>query len=93
MRYADEITVVLNNHGAIERLAEVEHTRWAHWQNYLHDQCQKREDGALIIPAELVSGWERQIRTPYAELSPEEHESDREQVRLFLPTLISIFAD
>lgn len=41
------------------------------------------------MPAELAR-WEIQIETPYAELSEQEQESDREQVRRCLPTIIDV---
>ena len=88
-----EIRARLGDDHAVDRLAAVEHERWAHWQRYLHDQCERRDDGSLVIPAELVFRWEQQIRTPYADLSPVEQESDREQVRRYLPTVIGIFTD
>ena len=36
-------------------------------------------------PPELVERWEAQIATPYNELTDAEKESDREQVRRYLP--------
>ncbi len=71
----------------IEQLAAIEHERWASWQDYLHRICEPREDGALIIPTGFVDRWERQIATPYADLSEAERESDREQVRRYLPLI------
>ncbi|MCD1634453.1 hypothetical protein K7H91_11790 [Martelella mediterranea] len=67
----------------IEKLAGIEHARWAKWQYYLHNKATKQADGSLVIPADLVARWERQIETPYCELSEEEKESDREQVRSY----------
>ncbi|QIQ06170.1 hypothetical protein [Streptomyces liangshanensis] len=75
----------------MEELAGVEHERWAHWQRYLHSRCERRSDGSLTIPAELVRRWEAQMATPYAELSEAEKESDREQVRRYLPLLVAMF--
>lgn len=69
--------------GELERLAAIEHERWAHWQKYLHQQCKRLADGSLVIPAELVVRWTRQIETAYADLSEVEKESDREQVRRY----------
>ena len=67
-----------------EKLAAIEHERWADWQRYMHKQCRPIvRTGALIIPVELVEKWERQIATPYAELSETEKESDRDQVRRY----------
>jgi hypothetical protein len=74
----------------MEELAGVEHERWAHWQRYLHSRCARQSDGSLVIPAELVRRWESQMATPYAELSEAEKESDREQVRRYLPLLIEM---
>ncbi|MEU9616964.1 hypothetical protein AB0D56_36410 [Streptomyces sp. NPDC048209] len=93
MSDTEGIRETLENHQAIDRLAAIEHDRWAHWQQYLHDQCERRDDGSLVIPAELVSQWEEQIRTPYEELAPEVQESDREQVQRYLPTVIEILTD
>lgn len=76
----------------VEELAEVEHARWAHWQRYLHDQCEVLPDGRLAIPAHLVERWEIQIATPYDELSDKEKESDREQVQRVIPILAKYFA-
>lgn len=82
---AAEINKLLD--GLIERLAEVEHQRWSHWQRYLHEQAKKLPDGSLLIPADLVNRWEQQLSTPYEELSETEKESDREQVRKYLPII------
>lgn len=72
----------------VETLASIEHERWAHWQRHVHEGCERRPDGALIIPPEMVQRWEVQVNTPYAELSEEEKTSDREQVWRYLPTII-----
>lgn len=68
----------------IEQLAAIEHQRWADWQDYLHRVCEPQRDGSLVIPAMFVARWERQIATPYADLTEREKESDREQVRRYL---------
>ena len=78
--------------GCVEELASQEHSRWSHWQTYLHSKGEKQEDGSLLLPANLVSRWERQARTEYAELSPQEQESDRDQVRKYLPILVKNLA-
>ena len=74
-----------------EKLAAIEHERWADWQKYMHtkvgekhveDICKCR-NGDLVIPKELADQWERQMNTSYAELSEKEKESDRDQVRRY----------
>jgi hypothetical protein len=73
----------------LETLASAEHQRWSHWQRYMHSKCiPQGDDGALLIPADLVKHWEKQITTPYSELTEEEKESDRDQVRKYLPLII-----
>jgi len=63
-----------------ERLASIEHERWADWQRYVHSKCVKNNDGTLTIPKWAVEQWERQINTPYSGLTEEEKDKDREQV-------------
>ena len=71
----------------IDQLAAIEHERWADWQRWVHQISTRNPDGSITIPAESVARWERQIATPYADLSEREQESDREQVRRYLHLL------
>lgn len=73
----------------IEILADVEHVQWAHWQKYLHSKCTANRNGDLLIPTELVRRWERQLNTPYADLTEDEKESDREEAKRVLESLRS----
>lgn len=73
--------------GLLEQLAEIEHARWAKWQRYLHSKAERQADGSLIVPSELVERWERQIETPFNALTEAEKESDRDQVREYLPLI------
>ncbi len=72
----------------IETLAAVEHERWSHWQRYMHEKCVRQLDGSLLIPADLVRRWQKQIETPYSELTEKEKDSDREQVRKYVPLIV-----
>lgn len=71
-----------------EKLAAIEHERWADWQRWVHEcgTMDWNQDGeqVLTIPLEHIQRWERQIATPYAELTEEEKQSDREQVDRYL---------
>jgi hypothetical protein len=75
----------------LEKLARIEHERWSHWQRYVHEKASQNSDGSLTIPADLVVRWERLIATPYDQLTNEERESDREQVRRYLPIICEAF--
>ena len=77
----------------VEKLASIEHERWSHWQRYVHSQCVQGEDGSLTIPADLVRRWSAQIATSYDALSEAEKESDREQVRRYLPMIRTVLKD
>jgi hypothetical protein len=81
-----QITLTLEN--LTESLAAIEHERWAHWQRYMHSKAVRQPDGSLLLQADLVERWEQQIRTPYAALTDKEKESDREQVRKYLPLIV-----
>ncbi len=77
----------------VDELAAIEHERWAHWQRYMHEHGSRQADGSLILPAELVARWDRQIAVPYAELADSEKESDREQVGRYLPLIAKRLSD
>lgn len=77
----------LQTTAALESIAAVEHERWAHWQDYLHSQCDQLEDGSLRIPAHLVTRWKKQAATAYADLTEKERDSDRDQAREYISAL------
>ena len=82
-----DVQALLETPALMEKLAAIEHERWAHWQQYMHDQCQRADDRSLIIPAQLAQRWQTQIETPYEDLTESEKDSDREQVRRYLPII------
>ena len=72
----------------IEKLADIEHQRWSDWQKYVHDKCgYSGKIKMYCIPTDLFDRWERQIRTDYKDLSEAEKDSDREQVKRYLPLI------
>jgi hypothetical protein len=77
----------------VEKGAELEHIRWAKWQNYLHSHLAWNNDiQAWVLPHEWKDRWQMQINTPYAMLTEKEKESDREQVRPYLPLIKRIMS-
>lgn len=66
---------------SLEFHAERQHQIWGHWMEYQFSLCQEQTDGSLVIPAEKVERWKRQLATSYDELSETERESDRQVVR------------
>ncbi|HNV40347.1 MAG TPA: hypothetical protein PKK62_00010 [Ornithinibacter sp.] len=81
------LRAALESDDLLEELAAIEHERWSHWQRYLHEQCVPGPDGSLTIPAKQARRWSTQMNAPYNQLSDEERESDREQVRRYLPII------
>lgn len=59
----------------VEALAALSHDQWAGWTRWMLD-CLKSPDREAHI-----ARWERQIQTPYANLSEAEKESDRKEAR------------
>lgn len=73
-----------------QQLAAIEHERWADWQEYVHSKGKARViDGEALwcLPMGLVHAWNKQIATPYAELSEREKASDMEQVDRYWPLI------
>lgn len=67
-----------------EQLAAIEHERWADWQTWCHKilRANIKHD---IEPT--LARWEKQIATPYSELTREEQLSDLEQVDRYWPLI------
>lgn len=65
----------------LEFHAERQHKIWANWMDYQFSLCQEQTDGSLIIPADRVARWKRQLATPYDALTEAERESGRQVVR------------
>ncbi len=77
----------------IEKFAEIEHERWSKWQKYMHSKCMPTaDDGIYQIGEEFVARWNRQINTPYSNLSEEEKQSDRDQVIPYIIHIETLFA-
>lgn len=71
----------------LEQLAWIQHEIWSHWMDFMLNECTELEDGSCVIPAEKRKRWERQLMTPYHDLSEAEKESDREQARKVMEVL------
>ena len=70
----------------IEKLAAIEHERWAMWQRYLHSRLHVFPNQILMMHDDYKR-WEGQIATPYTDLSEAEKQSDRDQVMRYMPLL------
>jgi len=74
-----------------EMLADIEHRRWADWQEYCHTVLREHFNDEGI--EQVLARWDRQIKTSYDELSDEEKESDREQVDRYLEIVVSFLVN
>ena len=76
----------------VEKGANLEHSRWAKWQNYLHSFLAWNDEiKAWVLPHEKKEHWDSQIRTPYSYLSEHEKEMDRKETREYLPLIRTHF--
>jgi len=68
-----------------EKLADIEHQRWADWQKWCHKIL--RENCPSPELEKVLKRWDKQISTNYKDLTEKEKDSDREQVDRYLPIL------
>ena len=68
-----------------EELAELCHSQWSGWMEYLFDKCSDdSDDGSTVIPSDLTKRWKGQMKTKYCDLSEEEQDSDRKEADKFI---------
>ncbi|SRR5579885_2818950 len=89
----DDSNLVSGWRELIEALAEKEHASWSRWMAYLFSKCDRLPDGGYVIDISLANHWIRQARTPYAELTEKEKESDRKEVYEILPLIAHLQCD
>ncbi len=72
-----------------QNLAAYAHKAWSGWMKYMFSKGIENPDGSIIIPADLVERWSRQMNTPYKDLPAEEQISDVAEAH----KMIAIFDD
>jgi hypothetical protein len=60
----------------VEALADAEHTSWARRMAHLFTQGEHHADGSFTLPAGYVNALQRQIATPYSDLTELEKAHD-----------------
>jgi hypothetical protein len=77
-----------------EKLAAIEHERWADWQKWCNQTIRMNlKTGNIEGVLLALNRWDKQIETPYAELSEAEKASDMEQVDRYWPLIQQYVAD
>jgi len=71
----------------IEILAATMHDVWARWAKYFIESCSTNSNGQLILPANRVAIWKRQMETPYQYLTEADKERDRKIAREVLEVI------
>ena len=84
---APEAARSLSAEDVVDRLAAIEHERWSGWMRYLFTKGKHRPSGGFEIEAASVVHWHRQMEMPYENLTENEKESDRKEVRKTLAAL------
>jgi hypothetical protein len=74
-----------------QELAAIEHERWADWQKWCHEVLRKMVPTSPELE-NVLNRWDRQIATPYDQLTVIEKASDMEQVNRYWP-LIEAYID
>lgn len=79
-----------------EKLAAIEHERWSDWQKYMQSLAKAdwTPDGETIFTytVDQFARWNKQIETPYSQLSRKEQLSDLEQVDRYWPLVEALIA-
>lgn len=70
-----------------EQLAALAHEQWTGWMRYLFNKCRLTDMGDVVIPKSSALHWQRQMGTPYADLSETEKDSDRDEADRVLAVL------
>ena len=73
-----------------EQLAALAHEQWSGWMKHLFSLTVRSHPAGReheVIQGEVAERWKRQMRTPYAELSEAEKESDRAEADRVLDVL------
>lgn len=67
-----------------EALAEYAHEAWSRWMRHVFSKAEFNDQDQAVLSADEVRRWQRQIATPYMELSNSEKESDRREADCIL---------
>lgn len=78
----DDLEAVLNA-ALVEKWAAVAHDSWSGWYLWMAEHW----DETHASGEPFRDRWARQARTPYAELSEAEKESDRAEARKYLAAM------
>lgn len=88
-----EIEKVSGEDPHLERIADVVHQVWANWMEYMFTKGWMLTDKGFKIRSDSVIRWRRQMITPYAELSENEKQSDRDIARRYLDVMADFFLE
>lgn len=69
-----------------EQLATLMHDQWAAYMGYFLDKCEPMGN-TLVISSAYVVALRKQIATPYADLTEQEKNADREEADKVLATI------
>jgi hypothetical protein len=72
-----------------EVLATYAHEAWSQWMRYLFGKCISQPDGSVVIPAEFVQRWRRQMQHTFSELPKNEQKSDLDEADFMLQIINS----
>ena len=68
----------------LEKMADEAHEIWCGWMQYMFVNGFVSTSGTWVMDTVPYERWQRQMKTPYAQLSESEKESDREIAQRYL---------
>ena len=67
-----------------ERVADLCHSQWVDWMEYLFFKSTNNKDGTVTVPKWAVDRWKRQMKTSYTSLSTLEKDTDRKEADKYI---------
>ncbi len=74
-----------------EALADLCHEQWIGWMRHMFSKGISNHDGTWTMPAKMAERWQRQMNTPYSQLSQSEQDSDRNEADKFMEVISDIY--
>lgn len=73
-----------------ERFAREIHNIWSHWTQYMFQVELVDIGDSYRLSNKTAERWQRQMDTPYSELTETEKDSDRKQVEKLWPLIVAL---
>jgi hypothetical protein len=84
-------TIFADGSPVVEALADEVHQIWCNWMMYQFEQGWEADyHGAWTMNEHSYRRWQRLMKTPYAQLSEDEKQSDRKVAKRYLQVMLGV---